>query len=322
MVAAGAGLIWIKTRPDNYKYWETLTGVRFKGSVPGANSVEIFDSDAASEDEVAYNGRAVRIELQDAQVLALLQPHNLPAITARHYANGRVVVMAINPAALADSESAVLLMKKLLVVGAPGFSNLLIDGVADLDWLVSNIEAGTEIELSLRLDPGIEFIRAEGAVINDLSTEATWSRLFSGDNARFRSSIQLPTEPGSYEISANLSLLNNFDFVTSDGSLQLDVRDEFANYRDQLIAVLSEPVESRKDQKVLDYVSKKLLDALKYDPSQSSPNELNKAIDKLIKIVDKLQKSDLDSEHLIRQLGELLKIYQLSWYQKNLATHE
>ena len=108
----------------------------------------------------------------------------------------------------------------------------------------------------------------------------------------------------------------------SDGSLQLDVRDEFANYRDELIAALSEPVESRKNQKVLDYVGKKLLDALKYEPAQSTPYELDKAIGKLIKIVDKLEKSDLDSEHLIRQVGELLKIYQLSWYQKNLATDE
>jgi hypothetical protein len=65
-----------------------------------------------------------------------------------------------------------------------------------------------------------------------------------------------------------------------------------------------------------------LLEALQYDPYQSTPYELNKAMGKLIKIVDKLEKSNLDSEPLIRQVGELLKIYQLSWYQKKLVLDE
>ena len=321
-VARGAGLVLIKTRPDQDKHWEELTGVRVKGSLKDVYAIDLLDA-APDTADFGYDGRAVRLEAGEAAVLALSMPQGEAVMTLNDYADGHAAVLGFNPAAGHDAEQAAELLDEILEQVTPSTTELVIDGVVELAWLAEGVGEDTTIELQVILPPGMHFIDATDATLAENRDQATWRRVFNSDNNRFAALVRLPSAAAVLEVEATLSSVEGEQVIVLNTSLlELDIKDDFEIARDELvdsIAIISATYRGQSGKSIdsaIAKVEKRLAEAFAVDPATGSADELEEAIESLLDVIYELEKKDLSSEAVTQQIGDVLRYYQSAWYQQ------
>jgi len=323
LVASGTGLILFKTRPDQDKHWEDLNGVRVNGSLKDVTGVKLLTNPATTVAQFDYAGRAVRLEAEGAAVIARSQPGGEGMMTLNDYGDGRVAVLGYNPAADPDSARAATLIGDVLDHVAPTTSRLFVNGVAEVAWMVEDVEEGTPIDLQVDLAMPLIFLHAGEAVLNETLDSATWQRDFALDDNRYFGLVRLPPFAAIYGIEARLSSNQNGSPVVLNTSLlELAVENDFAMARERLVAAVmaletEKQGKSSKSQKNgIEKILERLDKAFEHDPATASSEDLEEAIAALVDAVYQLGKKSLDTEAVTREVGEVIRFYQSAWYQQ------
>jgi hypothetical protein len=323
MVASGMGLVLIKTRPDQGKDWESLTGVKVKGALNGVSAIDILPNSIATAGQIGYSGRAVTLELKAALVSAVAQPQGSPMIVTNDYGAGRVVVLGFKPAAASDGDTASSLLNEIFIYAAPLTSSLSVNGVAEIAWLIEDVAVDTPIELRVNLPLALQFLHATDATLSDGLDEAIWQRDYAVDDNRFFALIRLAQTAGTYEVDATLSQVENGQsFVLNTSQLSLEIEDRFAETREQLIASVAAIETSKKgksskhDKHTIKKILELLDDAFEHDPATASLYDLEKSIDALLGVIYEVEKKALNAEPITRQVGDILRFYQSAWSRR------
>jgi len=322
LVASGSGLLWIKTRPEQEDDWTGLAGVRARAALNGVSTIEVLDSPIATAGEFDYAGRAVTLDLDGATALGVAQPRGKTVLSANDYGAGRVVVLAFNPAAAVDAERAARLLAELVAYVTPVTTNLTVNGVAEVDWVIEDVPAATAIELRVNLPAGLRFLHAADATLNESRDEALWQRDYAAADNRFSALVRLAAAAGSYDIDAALAQVDGEQrLVLGTGQLSLAIDDRFAEYRAQLLAsvVAIEVAKKGKSSKHDKYAIRKILDlldeAFAHEPASAALADIESAIDALLEVAYEVEKKALNTRPLTRQLGDVLRVYQSAWYR-------
>jgi hypothetical protein len=320
-VASGAGLLLIKTRPDQDNHWQALTGVRVKGSIKDVYAIDLLDGPPGAAETFDYGGRAVRLEAGDAAVLARAVPQGEPVMTLNDYADGRAAVLGFNPAADPDTGHAAALLDEVLDQVAPSTARLAVDGVVELAWLVAGVADDTAIELQATLPPGMQFIHAAGATLAGNREQATWRRVHGAGEDRFAALVRLPSAPASIEVEATLSRVDGEQLVVLNTSrFELEVEDGFAAASNTLLDSIALIAATRQGSdslhKAIDKVEESLAEALANDPTTATAAQLEDSIETLVEAIYEFEKKNLGDAALTREVGEVLGYYQSAWYRQ------
>jgi hypothetical protein len=323
MVASGMGLVWIKTRPDQGKDWESLIGVKVKGALNDVSAIDILANSIATAGQIGYSGRALTLELEAALVAAVAQSQGTPMIVTNDYAGGRVVVLGFNPAAASDGDTAASLLNEIFIYAAPSTSGLSVNGVTEIAWLVEDVAVDTPIELRVNLPLALQFLHATDATLSDSLDKAIWQRDYAVDDNRFFALIRLAQTAGTYEVDATLSQLENGQsFVLNTSQLSLEIEDRFAETREQLIASVASIETSKKgksskyDKSSIKKILELMDDAFEHDPATASLYNIEKSIDALLDVIYEVEKKALNAELITRQVGDILRFYQSAWFRQ------
>lgn len=325
LVASGSGLVLFKTRPDQDKHWETLSGVRVRGSITDVTAVDLRANPATTVAQFGYAGRAVELEPESATVIGLSQPGADSVITMNNYGDGRVVVLGYNPAADPDTARAALVIGDILDYVAPTASRLFVNGVAEVAWMVEDVEEGTPIDLQVDLPMPLIFIHAGDAGLNETLDAAIWQQNFVIDDNRYHGLVRLPPIAAVYDIEARLSSTENGSPVVLNTSLlELEVSNDFAGSRERLVAAVialetqMQGKSTKSKKSATDKILERLYKAFAHDPATAPVSDLEKAIAALVDAVYELDKTTTDAGSVIREVGEVLKYYQSAWYRRIL----
>jgi hypothetical protein len=312
MVASGVGLVWIKTSTEDDERWSDLAGAEARGRTKRLEQVVLTESPLGAVGEWTAAGRGLRLKLEGGVGVGRLIPSDdHPAAVLNVYGDGRVALLAFDPAEMADIDAAQSVIRGAIRYSQPAEPALLPGGVTEVRWTASNMVPPLSLRIDAILGDGLSFLRALDGIIQR-PQEATWSRRVNTTETAFIALVRLPQEKGDYQVSARLyEIEGGAETLLADKGLVVGL---MADRNDLALAVmeaLSNLVVLKEDQNKLRSVTDLVQDAIARP--QDSRKDAAYAIEKLVGAVDKLTKMKSDQRQAVGKIGQLLATYQLLW---------
>jgi hypothetical protein len=312
MVASGVGLVWIKTSTEGDEHWSDLVGAKARGRTKRLEQVILTESPLGAVGEWAIGGHGSRLKVDGGVGVGRLIPgDDHPAAVLNIYGDGRVALLAFDPAEMVDIDAAQSVIRGAIRYSQPAEPALLPGGVAEVRWSAFNMLPPLSLRLDEILGEGLSFLRALDGIIQR-PQEATWSRRVSTTEMAFIALVRLPQEKGDYQVSARLyEIEGGAETPLADKGLVVGL---MADRNDLALAVmeaLSKLVVLKEDQNKLRSVTDLVQDAIARP--QDSRKDAAYAIEKLVGAVDKLTKMKSDQRQAVGKIGQLLATYQLLW---------
>lgn len=312
-VAAGAGLVLIKTHPDNSEHWEDMAGAKPYGVLPKLAQVVLPESPATNAGAWDASGYGLRLRLKGGTAVGQLRPDGtFPALVINAYGRGKVAWLAFNPADLKDSEGAKGVISKTVKFGRAASASTSSGSVVEVRWTASNLNPPLEVEFNESLPPGMEFVYTWGGTIAS-PTEATWMRSVNGTASEFRALVRLPRDAGDYVINGSISRIEaGVKFLMREKDLPVKVTEQQSDFAtsamDALINLNVAPKDRKRAQKAIEYVQQAII------APQTSRAEIEAAIRFLAKAIESVDDMSASWPEAIGAIGMLLKSYQATWF--------
>lgn len=315
-VAAGVGLVWIKTHPDNNEHWEKLFGAKPNGAAPKMRRVTLTDSPASSQGDWGHQGFAMRLKLTAGLPVGGFTPAGSAAMVLHGYGAGPTLLMAFEPNNLSDRQAGMAIVSNALRYAATGSLPLQAGGVADVTWQVSGMKGeGLSLESKLL---GPSFLHAWDAVIEDPAT-ARWDIPADQEQLQARALLRLPLEPGGYSAKARVLQregLTTRTVAEHELTLSLAPSDDVL-IADLMEAVLALPVISHKDRLKRELVVSSINLAAAIAPVDVIG--LEAAMAHLRMALNLLEGISVEKQTARVRLGYVMRGYQLKWSAKYLG---
>ncbi|HEX5057349.1 MAG TPA: CARDB domain-containing protein [Gammaproteobacteria bacterium] len=319
MVAAGTGLIMVKTHPANSVFMEDVFGARAQGDIPRIDRIVLEDSPASSAATVAAAGRALRIKLEGATGVGEIrygQQAHRPAMALNRYVDGNAALLGFDPATIVDPAAAAKILLDVVAFVTPSQPELLPGGVAGIQWRASSLQPPLQTALSSLLPQGMQYLSVQDGVRIDNVT-AEWTRDVTGTEMRFEATVKLPTVKGEYSIQGDLyEILNGARSELADAVLRFELAEEPADLEVGLMEALlaadrAIPGAGQDKRRIQDAIEK-VQGAMIL--SKAAKNDVEEAIDLLLQAYGAIRDARDDHDNLLLLTGRLLRAYQSIWF--------
>ncbi|GAB2191576.1 hypothetical protein MAH1_31840 [Sessilibacter sp. MAH1] len=319
-IAAGTGAIVITNTHNSFGVWRDVLGAKLNRILIDPKSVTLQDSVATEVGTWDFSDRRA-VELDGFGGLSVgsieHQCHRLTsrrcedsALVINRYGKGDVAVLGFNPAGINDAEAGKVIANNLIEFVRPDQPIILPGGLIELNWIVEGLQPPVNIYFEQTLEPGLIYDTViDGNLISDRA--AIWNTTLSeASNLEFNALINLPDEPGNFEVNSDLII--NGSLTTSNIFIiesPLAVEDIELGLESNLENALQNAVWNKKGlyKLALNYVQQAIV------IDKSNRKNIDKAINDLLLATFKLKL--LEEDQLISEIGQLLKIYQRQWYE-------
>lgn len=311
-VAAGTGLVLIKTHPENSEHWVDMAGAKPMGAIPKLAQVVLVESPASRAGSWLANGFGLRLKVQGGTPIGKLLPNGgYPGLVVNTYGAGRVAWVPFNPATLTDLEGAKRVIIDAVRFGRPVNASTSAGSVVEIRWTASKLQPPLQVQFDERLSTGMTLLYAwDGAVVN--STAAKWTLPVVSDRQDFRALVRLPIEVGTYFSQARLSRMDSgiattmrekdFSLIVVRGQTELEI-----DAMDTLMQLSVGNKDRNKLQKAIEFVQLAMI------APQSSRAEIERIIGYLLEAIEAVDDMSGNSPEVIGKIGQMLAAYEMAW---------
>lgn len=317
-VAAGTGLVWIKTHPDKNEHWEFLFGAKPNGAVPKAKQLRLTDSPASTAGSWAQQGFVARLKVSDGVPVGDFVNAGDAAMVLHSYGAGPTVIMAFEPNNLSSSQAGKNIVSSVLKYAATGLYQHQPSGVAELTWQASGLTGG-DLSLEARMQ-GPEFLHVWSGTLQS-PILAHWPIPADEEQINARALIRLPPEPGTYQVETKViqgtgifrqELAENVLTFTVTRSLDVLATDLMG-------AVMALPVNSNKHRQQRQLVINSINAAVAIAPANAGAIEDSMA--HLREALNQLDGLPVGAQEARAGLGYLMQAYQLKWTELSISSN-
>ncbi len=206
-IAAGAGLVWLRSLDDFSGDWKDITGAYSRGVIHSISQVELTQSPATDAAVYQASGHAVRTIMTQGIAVGKLYPkrghHYYPALILNKFGQGEVVTFNFEVDKLEDMQQSIDLLSNVLAYSGNSDQLLLPGTLARIRWTASEMTPPIDISLEQSIDPLMSTVFAWDGVIQNLQ-DVLWELTLETDTHDFDSLIKLPLQAGDYSIDAQL----------------------------------------------------------------------------------------------------------------------
>ena len=310
-VIAGAGIVWIKTHPDEDEDLLPLFGARSIGVLSNLTQVILPNSPATTAGTFTTHGFGLRVKLAGGTRVGNLNPGQLPAMVISQYGDGRTALVAFDPSAFNDSQAAMGTLANVLSYAASTNTEAFPGGIVQLQWTASQLTAPSDVELKAHLPTSLSFVAAPGGTVSS-ATDAVWDRHVTSDTAVFSALAKVPFTKGTYTVSAQLSQ-NQSGTMTPLAQNSFNVslavsRDDLGAKALNLLNAMKPPrnCEDRLQQVI--WLVKSALNR-----SQNNANDALYSIGQLTQALDQLSGIETAPDGTAVAVAQLLEAYETLW---------
>jgi hypothetical protein len=310
-VIAGAGIVWIKTHPDEDEDLLPLFGAKSTGVLSNLSQVILPNSPATTAGTWTTHGYGLRLKLAGGTRVGDLSPGQLPALVISQYGDGRTALVAFDPSAFSDSQGAMSTLANVLSYAESTRTDTFPGGIVQLQWTASQLTAPTDVELKAHLPAGWSFVAAPAGTISS-ATDAVWDQHVVSDTAVFAALAKIPFTKGTYAISAQLSQ-NQSGTMTPLAQNSFNValavsRDDLGAKALNLLNAMKVPPRTQpRLQQVIWLVQSAI------NRSQTNANDALYSIGQLTMALDGLSEIETAPDGTAVALAQLLEAYETLW---------
>lgn len=315
-VAAGTGLIWIKTHPDKNEHWQLLFGAKPNGAFPRAAQVTLPDSPATNPGTWAHQGFITRLKATGGVPVGGFSNGGDAAMVLHSYGAGPTLAMAFEPNNLNDSSSARAIVRRVLEYAATGIYQHQPNGVAELSWRATGM-TGDGLTLDTEMH-GPTILHVWGGVL-DSPTTAHWELPGGEDEITVKALVRLPSEPGNYLAEAKVmqrSGVSREELAAHTLTLPV-TRSPDVLAADLVGEVMALPIVGNKQAQQRQRVVNAINAAVGIAPVSASAAESCMA--HLREALEQLDGLPMDARQARAALGYLMQAYQLQWTKHHTA---
>lgn len=311
MTASGTGIVWVKTQPDASEHWDDLFGIHALGSIPRLSAVDLSGDTLGHEGQWDVDGGGLKVRVTDGLAVGSLLPaDNAPAMVLNGYGEGTGALVAFDPAAMGDVDTAKAIVSRLIDRLRPSRSRLLPGGYARIDWVATEVDPPLDVQLDEHLASGMRFLDVgDGTPLSD--RDAMWQRTIrEPESDPFTALVKLGDTVGIYPVRATVSLL--IDGVPSypeEEYLTLEVSDDAASLRAAVLTRLESLAVAPQDERRLWNAIAGVRAAL--DENPDSRDGAARAIEHLLDAESELTAMSRPYRQVEAALGALLRTYQI-----------
>ena len=310
-VASGAGLVWIKTHPDNNEHLQALFGAKPNGSLPNLTQVVLPNSAASVAGTWSIHGFGMKVKLMGGTPVGLLKPASQTAMVISQYGDGRTALMAFDPSVISAPQGAMDTLANVLGYARPVNPETQVGSVVQVDWTASHLSPPVSVELKSQVPSGLTFVSVDGGTTT-VPTEAVWTRSVTTETSVFNALVRLPQVKGTYTIGAQLRDRG------AAGSPQLaagSVTVTVAKSRDELGATALTALRNLKVPKNQQSKLQKAIDSVQsaVSRSQRSKSDALYSVGKVTVAMDQLLQINSVPNDAFVAVSDLLGAYQALW---------
>lgn len=319
MVNYGAGLVFIKTDPDEAEETGEIFGVKFKGeSREKGLTINLVEGPLgpAGTLKTSSGDKVVRTGITSADALGLGfvmdKKETYPVIVSRRYGRGRAALFAFNLFNCPDQTRA-----SELFLNAVGYVNPGKRDVSALDSIPVRIRIRASSKIALSITETLP----DNTTAGEIAPEATlsgaamvWQRsLEEKETATFRYQLNLPDAKGDYVMKTEVRYGNNGRF-NSYGEYPLTITVPYGSkelFTEILAGLSGIPAASKKDS---EHLKEAMEELSKIVPDPSGRKQADRNIGKILEAAEELRKVSVDVSDIRLKLDELLRIFQKKWF--------
>jgi hypothetical protein len=310
-VIAGAGIVWIKTHPDEDEDLLPLFGAKSTGVLNNLTQVILPISPATTAGTWTTTGYGLKLKVTGGTRVGDLSPGQLPAMVISQYGDGRTALVAFDPSAFSDSQGAMTVLANVLSYAASTNTDAFPGGILQLQWNATQLSPPIALELQAQLPTGWSFVAAPAGTISS-PTNAVWNQQVTTATATFSALAKLPLAKGTYAISAQLSqnqggTLTQLAQTTFNVALTVS-RDDLSGKALNLLTAMKVPHNQQNDlQQVIGLVQAASA------RSQNNANDALYSIAQLTLALDELSEIETAPDATAVALAQLLEAYETLW---------
>ncbi|MCG7961642.1 MAG: discoidin domain-containing protein [Candidatus Thiodiazotropha taylori] len=317
-IAAGTGLLWIKTHPGHGHALAHGLGMRIFGKSRNLSSVTLPDGPASVAGSWEASGYGLSMRTKPGTSVGELSPSGRPAMMISRHGNGNVAVLAFNPAQLTNQDAAQQILERSLAfahpIQVPVISNIPIG----IRWTAQQLIPPMNLEFMEELPLDMSFLNTVGGVI-ETEQLARWQGTIDTEQKDYLAIARLPGNLDTYTINGTLSELRDglaWELVNSTLDIQVGNNGEAiaVGLIDALNALDLRRRDARKRSAALWFIQ------LAIGKEPSSLRNIEFSLRKLLiaqKFISAIKDVDPD---IHRMFGQLLSVYQLAWVEQQTLT--
>jgi hypothetical protein len=310
-VAAGSGLVWIKTHPDNNEHLQPLFGAKPNGSLPNVTQLVLPNSVASVAGTWVIQGPAMKVKMMGGTAVGQLKPGSQPAMVVSQFGDGRTALMAFDPSRISDPQGAMDTLANVLSYARPVNADTQLGSYVQLEWTASHLSPPMSAQLKSQVPAGFAFISvADGTAT--VPSEAIWTRSVTTDTSVFTALVRIPLAKGSYTIAAQLKDAGAAGTPTlAEATVAVSIaksRDDLGAAALTALRALKVPnSQKQKVQKAIDYVQSAV------SRSQRSKSDALYSIGKTTLALDQLIQCNSVPNDAFVAVAELMGAYESLW---------